>query len=97
MEGNPYIEEKDRPKYRDILRQLPDIKTKGDLEYCVTCLQKLFMEGKPWRFVTIHDAVYGPIHCGDEFRRRYLDPRENQARETNGDVLPKIKPPWEEE
>lgn len=92
----PYIEEDNRDRYNKALERIPEIRSKGDLEYCIFYLQKLFMSSRSWRFSNIHEAVYGAIHCGDEFRRRYLDKREDQARETNGDVLPEIKPPWED-
>lgn len=96
MEGNPYIEKVERMKYRAALDMLPDIKTKGELEFCIFYLQKLFMSDKEWKFSNIHEAVYGAIHCGDEFRRRYLDKREDEAIATNGDIMPGVRPPWEE-
>ena len=93
----PYIEEKGRSRYKDILDHLPVPKTKGDLEYCIFFLQKLFMLNKEWRFADLHEATYAAQHCADEFRRRYLDKREDEARKVNGDVLSHIKPPWEED
>lgn len=82
----PYIDPKLREKYDKVLKQMPDIDTKGDLEYCIFSLMKRFMQTREHRYSTLHEAVYCAIHCGDEFRRRYLDKREDQAIEKNGDV-----------
>ena len=82
----PYIKETDRVKYRDVLRQLPAIETKGDLEYCVYWMLKKYMSTRPMKYTELHEAVYGAIHAGDEFRRQFLDKREDQAKETNGDI-----------
>ena len=48
---------------------------------------KKYMSTRDFRYSNLHDCVYAAIHCGDEFRRLYLDVRENQARESNGDVV----------
>jgi len=82
----PYISKDKRPKYDEVLDQFELIRCKGDLEYCVARLQKIFMSTRAWKFDTLHDAVYGVQHCADEFRRRYLDKREDEARDINGDV-----------
>ena len=47
---------------------------------------KKFMSSRESRYSNLHDVVYASAHCSDEFRRRYLDKREDQAIETNGDV-----------
>jgi hypothetical protein len=46
-----------------------------------------YMKDKEYRYSTLHDTVYAATHCGDEFRRRFLDARENTAIKENGDVL----------
>jgi len=84
----PYIAEESRSEYRDILSQMPDLKTKGDLEYCIFWLQRHFMKTRDFKYTTLHDATYAAEHCADEFRRRFLDRREDDAREQNGDVYP---------
>jgi len=81
----PYIEPDKRPRYI-VLDQMPDILNKGDLEYCVFKLQKIFMRSREKRYTNYHDAVYGSMHCADEYRRRYLDIREDEAKAKNGDV-----------
>jgi predicted MarR family transcription regulator len=82
----PYIKSELRKKYDKALNQIIEIDNKGDLEYCVFKLMKTFMHTREKRYSTLHEVVYAVIHCGDEFRRRYLDKREDDARETNGDV-----------
>jgi hypothetical protein len=82
----PYIKLNERLDYDKILNQMPDIKNKGDLEYCVFKLMKRFMKTREFRYSTLHEVVYAIMHCADEYRRRYLDKREDEARETNGDV-----------
>jgi hypothetical protein len=44
------------------------------------------MENKEFRYTTLHDCVYAVAHCSDEFRRRFLDKREDQAIQENGDI-----------
>ncbi len=82
----PYIKFKLRKKYLEILSQLPEIETKGDLEFCVFYLMKKFMSTREFRYSTLHDCTYAIQHCADEFRRLNLDKRENEAREKNGDI-----------
>jgi hypothetical protein len=85
----PYIKQEDRAKYAKITNQIYDlekIETKGDLEYLVFVLMKKFMVTREKRYSTLHEVVYAVMHCADEYRRRYLDKREDEARETNGDI-----------
>ncbi len=82
----PYIKKEQRILYDPKLNQIREIKTKGDLEYCIFSLMKIYMSTRDFRYSTLHDCTYAAQHCSDEFRRRYLDKREDDARETNGDV-----------
>ena len=82
----PYISEQDRKKYDNILKNIPSISTKGDLEYCIFKLMKMYMSEREFRYSDLHDCVYASMHSADEFRRRFLDKREDEAREKNGDV-----------
>ena len=82
----PYIDKDIRPKYDKILDQMPDIDSKGELEYCIFKLMKRFMKTREAKYSNYHDTVYAAIHCGDEYRRRFLDKREDVAIEKNGDV-----------
>jgi hypothetical protein len=82
----PYIQENLRPQYRNILEQLPNIPNKGELEYCIFYIMKKYMKDKSFKYSNLHDTVYASQHCSDEFRRRYLDPREDKALGENGDV-----------
>ena len=83
----PYIKKNLREKYDKILEQLPDIENKGDLEYCLTYLMKRkFMNTRDYSYSTLHEVVYACQHTADEFRRRYLDVREEYALHNNGDI-----------
>ena len=83
----PYIQQKDRTKYDQILNQINLIETKGDLEYCLYKLMLKYMSTRERRYSQLHDCVYAAAHCSDEFRRRFLDKREDDAVMTNGDVV----------
>jgi hypothetical protein len=85
----PYIDQNSRTKYTKITNQIHDldkIENKGDLEYLVFVLMKKFMATREKRYSTLHEVVYAVMHCADEYRRRFLDKREDEARETNGDI-----------
>jgi len=82
----PYIDPIFGNQYDEILNQMPNIDSKGDLEYCVFKLMKRFMVNREFRYSTLHEVVYATQHCADEYRRRYLDKREDEAIESNGDV-----------
>lgn len=85
----PYVDQISRGKYAKITNQIYDvdkIETKGDLEYLIFSLMKKFMSTREFRYSTLHDCVYAAMHCADEFRRRFLDKREDEARITNGDI-----------
>lgn len=82
----PYIKESDRALFDELLNKLPLMKVKGELEYCIFKLMQHYMSDKEFKYSTLHDTVYSAIHCGDEYRRRFLDKREDEARESNGDI-----------
>ncbi len=82
----PYIKESEREKYNEVLDELLFIDSKGDLEYCIFKLMKIFMATRENRYSTLHEAVYATIHAGEEFKRRYLDVREDNAMKENGDI-----------
>lgn len=82
----PYIPQDQRFDFDDSLLTLPEFENKGQLEYCIFKLMKLYMAPRELTYSNLHDAVYAAQHCADEFRRRYLDRREDDAREKNGDV-----------
>lgn len=83
----PYVNKEEREQFDKILDQLPGLETKGQLEYCIFKLMKWYMTKREHRYSILHDVVYAAIHCGDEFRRRYLDKREDEALNKNGDVF----------
>lgn len=82
----PYIDPKERPQFDKVLDQLPGLETKGQLEYCIFKLMKWYMKMREKRYSTLHDTVYAAQHCADEYRRLYLDKREDEAKTKNGDV-----------
>lgn len=82
----PYIKLPLRPKYKDVLSKLPEIETKGDLEYCVYYLMLKFMQSRDFRYTPLHDCVYGVVHSAHEFERDNLDAREDQAKKKNGEI-----------
>lgn len=82
----PYIKQEDRKRFDEWLGGIPIPNTKGELEYCIFYLMKLHMEPLEANYTNLHDTVYAAQHCADEFRRRYLDLRENTALVLNGDV-----------
>jgi hypothetical protein len=83
----PYIKQEFRKEYDIALNSIKEIKTKGDLEYCIYYLMKLYMVDKCVNYSNLHDTVYSAQHCADEFRRNYLDKREDFAKAENGDIL----------
>ena len=82
----PFINQEDRKKFDAMWMVCPEFENKGELEYCIYKLMKKFMHTREYRYSTLHDTVYAAIHCGDEFRRNYLDKREDSAKQTNGDI-----------
>lgn len=94
----PYIKQEDRDKYKNIilmLEHLPEISTKGDLEYLIFSFMKKYMNTRESRYSTLHDCTYAAQHCADEFRRRFLDKREDEAKRQNGDIQIANKPSLE--
>lgn len=82
----PYIEQQKRMRYDVALDQLPEIETKGDLEFCVFRLMRIFMLTRDYKYSELHDAVKATEHAAHEFERRFLDPREDAAIQKNGDI-----------
>ena len=82
----PYINQADRKIFDGILDMLTTIQNKGELEYCIFKIMRMYMRTKEHRYTNLHDTVYAAQHCADEFRRRFLDAREDGALRENGDV-----------
>ncbi len=82
----PYIDEIRREQFDRVIDQLDIIEVKGDLEYCIFKMMRKYMNRKTWNYSNLHDTTYAAVHCGDEFKRRYLDQREDQAIQKNGDI-----------
>jgi hypothetical protein len=84
----PYIKNELREKYYKILNDLLkiEISSKGKLEYILFAILKLYMKDRKFCYSELHDTVYACQHVADEFRRRFLDKREDDAKNTNGDI-----------
>lgn len=84
----PYIEQSEKKNGFDeiIAKFMGEFDHKGELEYCVFALMKVYMENKKMNYNNLHDCVYAVQHCADEFRRRFLNPHEDEAIQRNGDV-----------
>lgn len=85
----PYIKKEDRLKYYNICAAIQEsgpIENKGDLEFLVFMLMVKFMATRDKRYSTLHDVVYAIQHCAHEYERRFLDKREDEARDINGDI-----------
>lgn len=85
----PYVSKDSRDQYFHLtteIDKLEEITTKGDLEFLTFYLMKKYMKSREKRYSTLHDCVYAIAHCADEFRRRFLDIRENEAMQSNGDI-----------
>jgi hypothetical protein len=82
----PYIKTDYRPSYDKVLNQIQMIGTKGELEYCIFKLMLMYMSQRESKYTNLHDTTYAAMHCADEFRRRFLDKREDEAMQENGDI-----------
>jgi hypothetical protein len=84
----PHISKSQREIYSTFISELlrTEILTKGDLEYIIYNVVKQFMATREFRYSNLHDAVYGCIHAGEEYKRLYLDKREDKAIEDNGEA-----------
>ena len=89
----PYIKQLERETFKTALALIADggIVDKGELEYLICSLMDIYMEERPWKYSYLHDCCYAAQHCADEFRRRFLDWREDQARHKNGEVFVNIQ------
>lgn len=82
----PYIKPIYRELFDNALDGFPIPAHKGSFEYLIFRLMLIYMAGKKWNYSNLHDTVYAVQHCADEFRRRFLDEREEEAITLNGDI-----------
>lgn len=82
----PYIKKELREKFSENLFYDIPFESKGELEYYIFSIMKNYMRNRPSNYTNLHDCVYAAQHCADEFRRRFLDEREDEARLQNGDI-----------
>lgn len=82
----PYIPKHDR-KYFDssIYKLAIDVDTVGDLNYCITSLCDIYLEGDVC-YSNINNVI-GVLECAkQELYRRVAAPYEDMKKEINGDV-----------
>lgn len=84
----PYLPEQHKRYYKDLLDQihLHAITEPGELNYLITelCLQA--MKDKTVNY-TLLNGIVGALDCAkEEFRRRVLNPYEQEKIKSNGDV-----------
>ena len=84
----PHIDELSKKIYNELTNKIltTKIATKGDLEYLVYQLMKAYMLTRERKYSNLHNAVYGVIHSGEEFKRLHLDKREDGAIAKNGEA-----------
>jgi len=84
----PYIDSIQRQKFSSVLYDLSNIKiiSKGELEYLLFFILRMYMSDRKICYSELHDTVYACQHVADEFRRRFLDKREDEAIKNNGDI-----------
>jgi hypothetical protein len=84
----PHIVESSKKIYKELTDKIltTKIATKGDLEFLVYQLMKAYMSTRERKYSNLHNAVYGVIHSGEEFKRLHLDKREDEALNANGEA-----------
>ena len=87
----PYIKPEDRVKFNEVLNNLPSFSTKGELEYCIYSMMKQYAVSREFNYSNLHDVIYAAQHCADEFRRHFLDYREDEAEFANGSIAPLLQ------
>jgi len=83
----PYILQANRERFQPALESLPDFASKGELEYVIFSIMRAYMSARNNKYSNLHDCTYAAMHCADEFRRRFLDKREDEAITENGDIF----------
>jgi len=84
----PYIPEERRAKFNTYLNSIVNqIEKKGDLTYCIYYLMVMWARSKPkqgYHEYSPSNAACQDAH--DEFYRKEMVPREDNAIERNGDI-----------
>jgi hypothetical protein len=85
----PYISQEKRLKFDSVLIELNNVvfENKGELEYLIFAILIRYMKYRKKCYSELHDTTYACQHVADEFRRRFLDKREDTALETNGEIF----------
>ena len=85
----PHIKATDQEQYETLYKLIlsKPILTKGHLEFLIAKLCQRYIQDKNRTYTNLHDVVYACHHAGDEFRRLYLDKREDEAIRANGNAF----------
>ena len=85
----PYIDEKDRLKFSQILRRLKQlalIQNVGELNYLITSICKIYLQQKGEKYAH-HNDILGVLSAvAREWYRRRTAPYEDKKIKENGDV-----------
>lgn len=82
----PYIPQEDRPKFDDVLSQLPDIASAGELNYLFTRIASRYLSTHGLRYQFLNDISGALTNANLELYRRVAADYEDIKIEQNGDV-----------
>lgn len=84
----PYIDKKDRDKYKYILQalEIEPPETKGELNYLISMMMLIYVRENGENYQNLSDSIGAAIDAAEEFRRRRMNPYEDLKIESNGDL-----------
>lgn len=82
----PYIKPEFRNKFNKMIDDCPKMVSKGELEFILFKICKIYMRDIEHNYSNLHDVSYAAVHVGEEIKRRFLDSREDWAMKQNGDI-----------
>ena len=84
----PYITKQEKTELKPLLDQV-SISTPGSLTYAVSILMMSYLKptvNNPLSFTSLNSVIGAVERALDEFKRRILDPYEQQKIRDNGDI-----------
>lgn len=82
----PYIQSEDRPVFDEVICEIPNIETPGELNYIVTTIIQKYISTHGDSYTT-YNSVVGALECCKlEFYRRLVTPYEDEKIKLNGDA-----------
>ena len=79
--ADPFIE-----SLADLIRSLPERRRKGYANYIITRIAASGMKPVPWSYDSLSNAHAALADAAGEFKRRMIDPYEDEAKDRNGDI-----------